>query len=246
MTIIEFREYILRKLGSPVHNVEVTTAQLNDAILEATDRMTERHYDSVIMSLYKLQLVDGQSQYTLPDSIKTVIHVFPGNNIFSSMSNIEIMLIPIMPMPFQDYLWKLSDVSAITAWRMGVKQWEDAVSNQNLIFDFNSSMHMFTLLGDLQRITAQYPTSGAFWLLCYESPDDSLEDIYDNRWLKQYATALAKKQWATNLKKYDGVPLPGGGTLNHDGLMTDANSEIEALETQLEDEFVLPPSFLIG
>lgn len=244
-TIVEFKQYILRKLGYPVHSVEITDEQLEDAIYEAVQRFTERHYDSVIMGLYKLQLIEGQSSYQLPEEIKTVINVFPGNNIFSSMSNVENMMIPIMPMPYQDYLWKLSSVDSLVSWRMTVKQWEDAVSNQNLIFDWNQSMHRFTLLGDLQRITAQYPSSGSFWLLVYESPDEEVEDLYDNRWLKQYAVALAKKQWGINVFKYGSSPLPGGAEINYNDIISMANDEIDKLEEQLE-EFELPPSFLIG
>jgi len=247
MNQTEFRAYILRQLGSPIHNVELTTEQLDDAITNAVDRFTERHYEAVIMNVYKLQLTNGVSSYDLPASIKTVINVYPGNNIFSSMSNIENMMIPVLPMPYQDYLWKLSDVSAITTWRMGVKMWEDSVSNQNLIFDFNYTMHKFTLLGDIQRIMSLYPNNAlCLALQVYECADAEVDDIYNNRWLKQYATALAKRQWATNLKKFTGVPLPGGGDLNHDGIMSDANDEISRLEEELSDEWTLPPSFIIG
>lgn len=252
MTLAELRAFILRKLGSPIHKIELTTEQIDDAIFEAVDRFTERHYDSSILGMYKLTLIQGQNTYTLPSSIKTVVNIFPGNNIFSAMSGMEDLLIPITPMPYQDYLWKLSDVSSIMTYRMAVKQWEDAVSNQNLIFDFNYTMHKITLLGDMNKIMENYPNSNSFYLLVYEAPDTDEEnpgineDIFNNRWLKNYSVALAKRQWATNLKKYNGVPLPGGGDLNHEGLMSDANEEIQRLEEQLEDEFVLPPSFLIG
>ncbi len=246
MTRNELREYILRQLGSPIHNVEITVDQLNDCITNAVDRFTERHYDSVIMALYKIQLVDGQSSYQLPHSVKSVINVFPGNNVCSSISGLEQMLIPITPMPYQDYLWRMDDVTSITTMRMSIKTWEDAISNQNLIFDWNYSMHRFTLLGDIRNVADKYPSAGVFYLLVYESPDEEIDDLFDNRWLKNYASALSKKQWATNLYKYNGCALPGGAELNYDGIMTDANDEIQKLEEQLEDEFVLPPSFLIG
>ncbi len=252
MTIVELRAYILRKLGSPIHNVEITTEQLDDAIHEAVDRFTERHYDATIMNVYKLDLIQGQSSYVLPASIKTVINIYPGNNIFSAMSGMEDLLIPVSPMPYQDYLWKLSDVSSIMTYRMAIKQWEDSVSNQNIIFDFNYTMHRITIPGDMNRLLEQFPNTSSFYLLVYEAPDTDEdnpginEDIFNNRWLKNYSSALAKRQWATNLKKYNGVPLPGGGDLNHDGLMSDANEEIQRLEEQLEDEFCGFPTMLIG
>lgn len=253
MNITQFRAYILRKLGAPFHRVELTNEQLDDSIYEAVDRFTERHYDSVLLSVYKLQLENGKNTYILPNNIKTVINVLPGNNIFSAMTESENMLIPVTPMPYQDYLWKLSDVSAIMTYRMAVKQWEDSVSNQNLIFDFNYTMHRVTILGDINKIRENFPNSDSFYLMVYETPVNTAEegelideDIFNNRWLKQYATALAKKQWATNLKKYTGVPLPGGGDINYDGIMNDANEEIQRLEEELSDEWTLPPTFLIG
>lgn len=245
MTIVDFKNFILRKLGYPLHSIEITDDQLEDCITEAVDRFTERHYDSVIQNVYKLNLVGGQSSYQLPETIKTVINILPSNNVFSNMSNYENMLIPVMPMPYQDYLWKLSDVTAIASYRMSVKTWEDFVSNQNVIFDFNYSMHRLNIMGDINKLASKYPTD-SFFLVVYESPMEELDDLYNNRWLKQYAVALAKKQWATNLKKYNGAQLAGGAELNHEGLMSDANDEIQRLEEQLEDEFTLPPSFMVG
>jgi hypothetical protein len=104
----------------------------------------------------------------------------------------------------------------------------------------------------MNRLLALYPNTNGFYLQVYEAPDTDEEtpglneDILNNRWLKNYSASLCKRQWATNIKKFNGVPLPGGGDLNHDGLMSDANEEIERLEIQLEDEFCLPSSFIVG
>lgn len=245
MTIVDFKKYILRKLGYPLHTIEITDDQLEDCITDAIQRFTERHYDSVIMNCYKLNIIDSQNSYQLPETIKTVINVLPSSNVFNNMSSVENMLIPVFPMPYQDYLWKLSDISAIASWRMSVKTWEDFATNQNVRFDFNYSMHRLNIMGDINNLANKYPTT-SFYLIVYESPAEELDDLYNNRWLKDYAVALSKKQWATNLKKYNGAVLAGGAELNHEGLMSDANEEIQKLEEQLEDEFTLPPSFMIG
>jgi hypothetical protein len=246
MTQAELRAYILRRLGSPIHNVEITTDQIDDCIADAVDRFTERHYDAVILALYKLDLTAATSSYTLPTSIKTVLHVFPGNNIFSALSETDNLLIPIAPMPYADYLLKLGDVASIYAWKMAIRTWEDAISNQNIIFDFNYTMHKITILGSIDKILESFPNTDGFYLLVYECADDSVEDIYSNRWIKNFSSALAKRQWATNIRKYNNIPLPGGGDLNHADLMNDANEEIQKLEEILEDEMCLPPSMQIG
>ncbi len=42
--------------------------------------------------------------------------------------------------------------------------------------------------------------------------------VWNEAWLKHYVTALFKKQWATNIKKFSGIQLPGGVTLDGDKL----------------------------
>ena len=125
------------------------------------------------------------------------------------------------------------------------EMWEDNLYNQNIRFDFNSTMHKLNILGDINTIADKFPTD-TFYLVTYDCPDETLEDLYDNLWLKSYAVALCKKQWAMNLMKYNGAPLAGGAELNHEGIMNEAKEELSALAEQLEDEFTLPPSFLVG
>lgn len=245
MTIIDFKNYILRKLGYPLHSIEITDEQIFDCIKEAVQRFTARHYDGVIMNVYKLQLQSGKSEYRLPNYIKTVINILPSNILTSAMSSFENYLIPLSPIAYFDYLWQLSDITTITMWRYSTELWEDTLYNQNIRFDFNSTMHKLNILGNINSIADKFPTD-SFFLVTYDCPDETLDDLYDNLWLKRYATALCKKQWATNLKKYNGAQLAGGAELNHEGIMTDAKEELEKLEEALEDEFTLPPSFLVG
>jgi len=245
MTIIDFKDYILRKLGYPLHSIELTQEQIFDCIKEAVQKFTGRHYDGVIMNVYKLQLQSGKSIYDLPKYIKTVINILPSNVLTSSMSNYENYLIPLTPIAYYDYLWQLSDITTIVCWRYATQMWEDNLYNQNIRFDFNSTMHKLNILGDINTIADKFPTD-SFYLVTYDCPDDTLEDLYDNLWLKSYAVALCKKQWAMNLMKYNGAQLAGGAELNHEGILSEAKEELSALAEQLEDEFTLPPSFLVG
>lgn len=57
--------------------------------------------------------------------------------------------------------------------------------------------------------------------------------IYNNRWLKEMATAYTKLQWGQNLKKFQGQPLPGGITVNGQQIYDEANAEIETLRKEL-------------
>ena len=75
----------------------------------------------------------------------------------------------------------------------------------------------------------------------YTSIDPSLEtDVYNDRWIKEYATAILKRQWGMNIKKFDGVQLPGGVTMNGTQIFEEANIEIEKLEERFSLEYELP------
>lgn len=57
-------------------------------------------------------------------------------------------------------------------------------------------------------------------------------EVYDDIWVKRYMTALLKKQWGTNLTKYNGVQLPGGLTYNGQNILDQALAEIQQLENE--------------
>jgi len=69
--------------------------------------------------------------------------------------------------------------------------------------------------------------------------------VWNEAWLKHYVTALFKKQWATNLKKFSGIQLPGGVTLDGDKLYDEATTEIKDLEDELQNKSA-PLEFFLG
>ena len=69
--------------------------------------------------------------------------------------------------------------------------------------------------------------------------------VYNEPWLKHYTTALFKRQWATNLKKFSGIQLPGGVTLDGDKLYSEAMEEIDKLEQDLMTKSA-PLDFFMG
>ena len=76
-------------------------------------------------------------------------------------------------------------------------------------------------------------------------PDD-FKDVYNDMLLKKYLTALLKKQWGTNLLKFEGMTLPGGVTLNGRAIYEDAIADIEKIETDFDTKYQMPPDFYMG
>ena len=69
--------------------------------------------------------------------------------------------------------------------------------------------------------------------------------VYNEPWLKHYVTSLFKKQWGTNLKKFGGIQLPGGVTLDGNSLHDEAVNEINSLEDELQNKSA-PLDFFLG
>lgn len=71
-------------------------------------------------------------------------------------------------------------------------------------------------------------------------------DVWNDRFLKKYATALIKLQWGNNLSKFAGIQMPGGVTLDGVRIMTEAREEIEKLEEEMQIINVLPSEIMMG
>jgi hypothetical protein len=75
---------------------------------------------------------------------------------------------------------------------------------------------------------------------------EGLTDIWDDRWLKAYATAKIKYQWGSNLSKFAGIQLPGGVTLDGPSIKEEAKEELSKLEEQLYNSSSMPSEIFIG
>jgi hypothetical protein len=81
---------------------------------------------------------------------------------------------------------------------------------------------------------------------CYRALDPTVwTKVFNEPWLKHYTTALIKKQWATNIKKFSGISLPGGVTLDGNQLYDEAMNEINQLEEELVNKSA-PLEFFLG
>ena len=79
----------------------------------------------------------------------------------------------------------------------------------------------------------------------YLNPE-TFTQVYNDSFIKQYLTALIKRQWGQNLIKFNNVQLPGGVSLNGRQLFEDAQKEIDALMEKSSSYYELPPMDMIG
>lgn len=71
-------------------------------------------------------------------------------------------------------------------------------------------------------------------------------DVWNDRFLKAYATAKIKQQWGSNMKKFSGIAMPGGVTLNGKEIYDEAVEELEKLEEDIKSTQSMPSEIFMG
>tara|TARA_R110000796_G_scaffold86657_2_gene187406 strand:- start:2909 stop:3337 length:429 start_codon:yes stop_codon:yes gene_type:complete len=71
-------------------------------------------------------------------------------------------------------------------------------------------------------------------------------DVWGDRWLHRYSTALIKRQWGENLKKFEGMQMPGGLTFSGQKIWEESIEEIRLLEDEMLNSYSLPVTDLVG
>jgi hypothetical protein len=111
-------------------------------------------------------------------------------------------------------------------------------------FNFNRKTNRLRFNESLSRLKEK---SSSIVIKVYKKIDETVfSDVWDDEFLKEYATALIKKQWGENLKKFGNMNLPGGITLNGEAIFNEAIADIERLETKLVSDLSIPPDFFMG
>lgn len=82
---------------------------------------------------------------------------------------------------------------------------------------------------------------------CFRILDpEQFVEVYNDLFLKRYATALVKRQWGENMKKFEGMQLPGGVKMNGQQIYDEAIKEIEQIEQEMQNRYELPVDFMLG
>ena len=244
-------DYCFHQLGAPVIQVEVEEQQVNYCIDTAIERWQDVHCDGTVRRFIPHMLNSDdidQGYITVPDKIISIIRVMPlMHGTMSTDLNGMGMFNPVYQFRLNDF-WDLS--------RGGLSIYNDVMTNLQMVQDmlqpeigiaFNRHSNRMYMEVDMQK-NATWRTPGKIIVVeCFTLLDeDEAPKLYNDWWLKRYATALIKKQWGTNTKKYDGVLLPGGITLNGSQIYNEARQEIAELDQELHDEWSAPPIFMVG
>lgn len=239
----EFKKYCLRRLGHPVIEINVDEDQLQDRIDDALAFYRDYHYDGTERTFLKHQITadDISNGYiSVPSNIIGVVNVFPvgtglnANNLFNLRYQITLNEI---------YDWAHSQISNYTMAMDRIAMMEEIfVGKQPLRYNRHMDRMYLDMDWDARVSVGEYIV-----VECYATLDpDTYTDVWSDWWLRQYATQLIKRQWGENLKKFEGMQLPGGVQFNGQQIWSEADEEIKRLEEEIVSRYSMPAMDMIG
>ena len=247
------KSYCLRNLGFGVIDINVSDDQIDDRLDEALQYFAQYHYDGV-ERMYLKHLVtsadvtrarsdtsavatdkldssvtatwkEGNNWIPVPDSVMSVVKIFPFNQ--GSTAN-------MFDVRYQLRLNDLYDFSSTS-----IIHYEMTMRHLDYL------EHI--LVGETPLRFNQHQNRLYIVIEAYRKLDPtSYTDIFDDIYLKRYATALIKRQWGANLSKFSGVTMLGGVTMNGETIFQQAQEEIIRLEEQIQLAYELPLDYMIG
>jgi len=237
----ELVEWVHRRLGSPVvKTADLHAEQMDDIIDYTLDRFYEQAADfSQVERILYLPAVAGESQYDISeiDPQPTSVIQVMGDRDTNIWSNLNTLF---------------------TVENMMVKKWgfnsysPDILTFQIMYdwFDFFKTMYARQYrieIWEHAKIAYVLPApkhDGFILTAVYAKRPE--EELYKYSWIRDYVFAKCLVQIGMNRGKFQGITLPGGGTLNADMYITKGEDMIAKLDEQLLLEWSTPPGFEVG
>jgi len=247
------KEYCLRRLGAPVIEINVDDEQVEDRIDDTLQYWQDYHFDGLQKLYYikKVSQTDIDQKYvdltSVTDSsnnsldIVGVTRIFPVTDSQSSINMFDLR--------YQLRLNELYDFTSASYVNYTLTQ--QHLRSLELMFSgevpIRFQRHMKKLYIDWAWGASEAPLGTTIIAECYASINPQVyNEVWNDRWIKEYATALIKRTWGNNLKKFAGLQLPGGVTLNGDKIYQEADDEIRALQEQMETQYGAPLEFMMN
>ncbi len=249
-----FKEYCLRRLGFPTIEINIDDDQVEDRIDDALQYWQDYHFDALqkVYYIHTINSTDVSNKYINLDpsvtldaqnnsvNIVGVTRVFPisdsinTNNMFDLRYQLRLNeLYDFTSASYINYTLTMQHLRSLEIMFTG-----------EVPIRFQRHMHkLFCDWGWGSAVNAGTVVIAECYAMI--NPAD-YESVWNDRWLKEYSTALIKKNWGTNLKKFAGVQLPGGVVLNGQAIFDEAMEEIKTLEEEMQTKYELPVEFYLN
>lgn len=260
----EFINYVLRSLGQPVIQVNISQDQTEDRFTEALQFFQERHYDFNQRYLFAHEVTQAESDaktfdvdnfgpaigatgatgevWPLGTDIVTVEQVFPlGHNNWAGDYmwdlNYQLALQDAYGLYFNLAGYSATPLGYYTS-TMSYLQLTQDIFNYPVNFQFSKITRRLTLE---QRSKYIDPDKYILVATTVAVDNEKFPAVYRDRMFKQYVKALFKMQWADNIGKFANVPLPGGASINAGAYWEQAAQEKTRIENEINSQYESPP-----
>jgi hypothetical protein len=237
-----FKENCLRRLGAPVIEINVSDEQVDDRVDEALTYYWDYHFDGTEKQYYKHQITQQNKTdgyITLPDNIIGVVNLFTigeglnTNNLFNIRYQIALndlyTLTNVSLVPYYMAMQHIATLEEILVGRQPIR--------------YNRHRNRLHIDVDWNKVNVgEYVIVEAYQIV----DPDTFTEVWKDRWLLQYGTALIKRQWGNNLKKFSGMMMPGGIQFNGQQIYDEAIEEIRLLEQDMIISYSLPVADMVG
>lgn len=223
----EFKEYILRKIGAPVIQINVSEEQVDDRVDEAVSFWRDYHYNGsqLVYLKHALTQEDIDNGYIrLPQNLLGISRVFDldtsistGTGIFNVQYQFVLNNInDITGYSIQNYYMTMSHIEFLQEWLVGKP-----------LIRYNKHVNKLFLDVDKSRLAVgKYIVVEAYDII----DPDAYSDVWGDRWLQNYASVLVREQWGLNLTKFTNMSLVGGVQFNGEQILNDARTERQTME----------------
>jgi hypothetical protein len=240
-----FIDYCLRSLGAPVVEINVDDDQVDDRVDEALQFYQTYHSDAIEKVYLKHQVTsdDMTNGYiSVPDLVTDVVRVMPIRDTMATNSLFDVK--------YQIHLndvYNLGFLGSLVDYEM-TQQW---LSLLDILMDSDDKHISFERHKNQLRIDMDWSNEVAvdqyIVVECYRIIDpNTFTDVWNDYYLKRYASALIKLQWGQNLLKFEGMTMPGGVQFNGRQLFEDATQELEKLTEEVRLNWEQPVDFYTG
>ncbi len=226
----EFKDYIMRKIGAPVIEINVSEEQAEDRIDEAVSFWRDYHYSGSQNVYLKHQITEDDltnGYFPVPPTILGVSGIFNLNaSIASGVGGFNV-----------SYQFVLNNIEDITGYQVQnyYQTMQHIEQMQELLVGIQPiryNRHVNKLYIDMDLNTLRV---GNYIIIeAYDIIDPaSYSEVWADRWLQNYAAVLIREQWGSNLTKFTGMQLVGGVTFNGEAILAEAREERRAMEEEV-------------
>lgn len=238
----QFKDWCLRQLGHPVIQINVDDDQVDDRIDEALQYFQDFHFDGVERWYLKHQITEedkNNGYIPITDNIIGVTRMWPVSTTNAAMNMFDLR--------YQLRLHDLYDFTSTSYVNFVLTQQHirtlDMMFAGEPLIRFNRHTNKLYLdMGWSKLEVGEYIIIEGFIIV----DPNSYANVWNDRMLKRYATALIKRQWGNNMGKFSGMQLPGGITMNGQQIYEQAVAEIAEIEQLIRSSYEEPPMMQIG